>query len=141
MSLEVLNFTNSRCQRIKSLNFRKNNSCSIASYCQNGVIYYPAASLIADVYRSRSASLRGELTSRSYFTALVAAGSVFWEYAATCLKDLRQAPIRKGIFLFHLMGFAWPQDCLVLFIIPRLFVADSHSGRMSFGDCRCLWIQ
>ena len=49
----------------------------------------------------------------SYFTALVAAGSVFWEYAATCLKDLRQAPIRKGILLFHLMGFAWPQDCLV----------------------------
>ena len=100
----------------------------------------PAASLIADVYRSRSASLRGELTSRSYFTALVAAGTVL-EYAATCLKDLRQAPIRKGILLFHLMGFAWPQDCLVLFIIPRLFVADSHSGRMSFGDCRCLWIQ
>jgi len=44
---------------------------------------------------------------------VVAAVSVFLEYVATCLKDLRQAPNRKGILLFHLMGFAWPQDCLV----------------------------
>jgi hypothetical protein len=55
---------------------------------------------MSNVYRSRSASLRGELTSRSYFTALVAAGSVFWEYAATVLRTYDKRPPGKVFSCF-----------------------------------------